>query len=192
MAFAAPLDTSIHVILPMQETLEMQVWSLGWEAPLEESTAISSVLAWRIPGTEEPGGLQSIGSQRVGHNWSDLAHMPSCQCCGEGKGDDKEGKIRARMGWRRLQFLRQTGCCHCAFVSNLNLSQHMRRRNVLQDWGPRGLPWVCSMGSRPPLTPRTPGGRTQPQAEATWLVPLPQKAPVAFPKPQDVRYSSPQ
>ena len=33
----------------------------------------SSVLAWRIPGTEEPGGLPSMGSHRVGHNWSDLA-----------------------------------------------------------------------------------------------------------------------
>ena len=35
----------------------------------------SSILAWRIPWTEEPGGLQSTGWQRVGHDWSDLAHM---------------------------------------------------------------------------------------------------------------------
>ena len=35
----------------------------------------SSILAWRIPRTEEPGGLQSIGLQRVGHDWRDLAHM---------------------------------------------------------------------------------------------------------------------
>ena len=35
----------------------------------------SSILAWRIPGTEEPGGLPSMGSNRVGHNWSDLAGM---------------------------------------------------------------------------------------------------------------------
>ena len=35
----------------------------------------SSVLAWRIPGTEEPGGLQSMGLQRVGHDWSDWAHL---------------------------------------------------------------------------------------------------------------------
>ena len=32
-----------------------------------------SILAWRVPGTEEPGGLPSMGSHRVGHNWSDLA-----------------------------------------------------------------------------------------------------------------------
>ena len=42
---------------------------LGWEDPLEEGKAIhSSILTWRIPWTEEPGGLQSMGSQRVGHN----------------------------------------------------------------------------------------------------------------------------
>jgi len=47
---------------------EMQVQSLGQEDPLEEEMAIHfSILAWRIPRTEEPGGLQSIGS-RVGHD----------------------------------------------------------------------------------------------------------------------------
>ena len=50
----------------MQET---QVQSLGREDPLEEEMAAhSSILAWRIPLTEEPGGLQSMGSQRVGHD----------------------------------------------------------------------------------------------------------------------------
>ena len=47
----------------------MQVRSLGWEGPLEKGMAIHfSILAWRIPWTEEPGGLQSIGSQRVRHD----------------------------------------------------------------------------------------------------------------------------
>jgi len=50
----------------MQET---QVGSLNQKDPLEEGMAThSSILAWRITWTEEPGGLQSIGSQRVGHN----------------------------------------------------------------------------------------------------------------------------
>ena len=57
-------DKRIH--LPMQET---PVQSLGWEDPLEEGTAIhSSILAWRIPRTEESGGLQSMGLQRVRHD----------------------------------------------------------------------------------------------------------------------------
>ena len=50
----------------MQETW---VWSLGWEDPLEKGMAThSSILAWRIPWTEEPGGLQSMGFQRVRHD----------------------------------------------------------------------------------------------------------------------------
>ena len=50
----------------MQET---QVRSLGWEDPLEEAMEThSSILAWRIQGTEEPGGLQSMRSQRVRHD----------------------------------------------------------------------------------------------------------------------------
>ena len=60
----------------MQETKERQVQSLGQEDPLEEGTAAhSSILAWRIPWTEKPGGLQSIGLQRDGHSWNDLAHV---------------------------------------------------------------------------------------------------------------------
>ena len=52
---------------------EMQVWSLNQEGPLEKDMATySSILAWRIPWTEEPGELQSIGGQRVRHDWSDL------------------------------------------------------------------------------------------------------------------------
>ena len=58
----------------MQETWETWIWSLGRENPLEENMATySSILAWRIPWTEEPGRLQFIGSQRIRHNWSNLA-----------------------------------------------------------------------------------------------------------------------
>ena len=54
--------------LAMQET---QVWSLGQEDPLKKGMATHpSILAWRIPWTEEPGGLQSVGVQRVRHNWA--------------------------------------------------------------------------------------------------------------------------
>ena len=48
---------------------ETRVQSLGWEDPLEKGMAThTSVLAWRIPWTEEPGGPESMGSQRAGHN----------------------------------------------------------------------------------------------------------------------------
>ena len=52
----------------MQEPKEMWIRSLGWEDALEEDMAAPfSILAWGIPWTEEPGGLQSIGLQRVGY-----------------------------------------------------------------------------------------------------------------------------
>ena len=50
---------------------ETWVWSLGWEDPLEKEMAIHSrTIAWKIPRTEEPGRLQSMGLQRVGHDWA--------------------------------------------------------------------------------------------------------------------------
>ena len=53
----------------------MLVRSFGREDPLEDSMAIhSSILAWEVPWTEEPGRLQSRASQRVRHNYNDLAH----------------------------------------------------------------------------------------------------------------------
>ena len=58
----------------VRETEETQVRALGREDPLQEGTAPhSSVLAWRIPCTEEPGGPQSVGLQRVGHGCRDSA-----------------------------------------------------------------------------------------------------------------------
>ena len=51
--------------------LETWVWSPGWKDPLEKEMAThSSTLAWKIPRTEKPGRLQSMGSQRVGHDWA--------------------------------------------------------------------------------------------------------------------------
>ena len=61
--------------LPWGSLAKWEVWvrSLGWEEPLEEGMATHSrILAWRIPWTEEPGGLQSIGSHRLGHDWGVL------------------------------------------------------------------------------------------------------------------------
>ena len=53
--------------LPTMQKIWVQ--SLGWEDPLEKGMAThSSILAWRIPWTEEPGGLRPMGSQRVGHD----------------------------------------------------------------------------------------------------------------------------
>ena len=56
---------------PPANVADAGVWSLGWEDPLEEGMSThSSILAWEIPWTKEPRGLESMGSQRVGHNWT--------------------------------------------------------------------------------------------------------------------------
>ena len=61
---ASPMTQWIKNLPVMQEIQEMWVQSLGREVPLQEEMAIhSSILAWEIPRTEEPGGLQSMGSQ---------------------------------------------------------------------------------------------------------------------------------
>ena len=69
------IDSCLSLVAQMVKHLpsmwETQVPSLGWEDPLEKETATpSSILAWRIPRTEEPGRLQSMESQRVGHDWA--------------------------------------------------------------------------------------------------------------------------
>ena len=62
----------------MQDLQETQVWFLGLEDPLEEEMAtLSSILAWETPWIEEPGGLQSMESQRVRQDWA-TEHNISC------------------------------------------------------------------------------------------------------------------
>ena len=64
-----PSGSVVKTTPAMQDPQEIKVQSLGQEAALEEKMALhSSILAWRIPWTEEPGRLQSVGSQRGGHD----------------------------------------------------------------------------------------------------------------------------
>ena len=61
---------------------ETGVWSLGREGPLEKEMAIhSSTIAWKIPWTEEPGRPQSMGSQRVRHDWATSLHFTTADSC---------------------------------------------------------------------------------------------------------------
>ena len=70
-----------HRLKQLPEMRETQVWSLGREDPLEKEVAThSSILAWRIPWREEPGRLQSMGSQRVGHDWATSLSLSFLSC----------------------------------------------------------------------------------------------------------------
>ena len=68
---ASPMAQCVKNLPAVQKTQETQVRSLGWEDLLEKAmTTHSSILAWKILRTEEPDGLQSMGSQGVGHDWA--------------------------------------------------------------------------------------------------------------------------
>ena len=65
--------TAVHGVAKSQTRLSDFTFTFQFHALEKEMATHSSVLAWRIPGTEEPGGLPSMGPHRVGHDWSDLA-----------------------------------------------------------------------------------------------------------------------
>ena len=64
---------AVHGVARIRTRLSDFTFTFHFHALKKEMATHSSVLAWRIPGTGEPGALPSIGSHRVGHNWSDLA-----------------------------------------------------------------------------------------------------------------------
>ena len=64
---------AVHGVAKSQTRLSDFTFTFHFHALEKETATHSSVLAWRIPGTGEPGGLPSMGSHRVGHDWSDLA-----------------------------------------------------------------------------------------------------------------------
>ena len=65
---------AVHGVARSRTRLSDFTFTFHFHALEKEMTTHSSVLAWRIPGTGEPGGLPSMGSHRVGHDWSDLAY----------------------------------------------------------------------------------------------------------------------
>ena len=74
-----------HMVKNLPAMHEIQLWSLGREDSLEKGMAThSSILAWRIPWRKEPGRLQSMGSQKTGHDWVTNTHFRSKDvftCC---------------------------------------------------------------------------------------------------------------
>ena len=69
---------AVHGVMKSQTRLSDFTFTFHFHALEKEMATHSSVLAWRIPGTGEPAGLPSVGSHRVGHDWSDLAAAAAC------------------------------------------------------------------------------------------------------------------
>ena len=80
--------TSVHGVAEGRTRLSDFIFTFHFHALEKDMATHSSVLAWRIPGTVEPGGLPSMGSHRVGHDWSDLAAAAAAVYpCGGGNGN---------------------------------------------------------------------------------------------------------
>ena len=104
---------------------ETQIRSLGGEDPLEKEMAThSSILAWRIPWREEPGRLQSMGSQRVGHNWATFLSLswPSNPTTGHTHWGNQN--------WKRHVYPNVYCCCCCYVTSVMSNSVRSRRRQT--------------------------------------------------------------
>ena len=102
----------------LQETQEMWVWSLHWEHPLEKGMATHpSILAWRIPGTEGPGGRQ-LWTHRVRHGWSDGARPSSKTCLHITQHCPQFTKAEFSF-WNRWDGLSAVGCCGHLCVNSL-------------------------------------------------------------------------
>ena len=86
---------AVHGVAKSQTRLSDFTFTFHFHALQKEMATHSSVLAWRIPGTGEPGGLLSMGSHRVGHDWSDLAAAAAVY------DTPKEGN---HLFWKSLQF----------------------------------------------------------------------------------------
>ena len=113
--WASLVAQMVNNLPAMQET---QVPSLGQEDHLEKEMAThSGILAWRILWTEGPGGLQSMGSHRVGHNWIDLALMKEWR---ERRKRRRRKEQRKKRGRRRRRRWRRITLIYLTFTEHLN------------------------------------------------------------------------
>ena len=117
----------------IQETQEMSVWFLGGEDPLEEGMAThSSIPAWRIPWSEEPGGLQSMRSQRVRHDWSDWTSgralsIDVCTTLPSFMHPSMDAQVASlsRVLWKAPQWTRLEGGVHRNFLFMIQKSRSL-------------------------------------------------------------------
>ena len=97
---------TVHGVAKSRIWLSNFTFTFHFHALEKEMATHSSVLAWRIPGTWEPGGLPSMGSHRVGHDWSDLAAAAAAECL--------------------LQFLSLSLSLFSVFLSTIHLSKTIK------------------------------------------------------------------
>ena len=92
---------AVHGIAKSRTWLNDFTFTFHFHALAKEMATHSSVLAWRIPGTEEPGGLLSMGSHRVGHNW--LSSSSSSSSMTKREKEEIDEAWRAQFGWWNIE-----------------------------------------------------------------------------------------
>ena len=98
---------AVHGVAKSQARLSDFTFTFHFHTLEKEMATHSSILAWRIPGTEEPSGLLSMGSHRVGHDWSDLAAMLSLSFLGGARGKEPTCQCRRHKGHRFNPWVRK-------------------------------------------------------------------------------------
>ena len=126
----------------------------------KEMATHSSVLAWRIPGMGEPGGLPSMGSHRVGHDWSDLAAV-AAESSGEKAMAPHSSTVARKIPWMeepgRLQSMGSLRVSHDGAISlSLSTFMHWRRK-----WQPTSVFLPGESHGRVSLVSCSPWGRTE-------------------------------
>ena len=130
-------------------------------------TTHSSVLAWRIPGTGEPGGLPSMGSHRVGHDWSDLAAAAAAAALTWGGNEAHQEIGGVAGGWCISPFYQDSSRSMATFSSGTHHHEGGLRRGLGSSGSqvrPSFLPWDPSSPLQP--SPRSPSPSCQSQWEA--------------------------
>ena len=116
---------------------ETWVRFLGWEDPLQKGmTTHSSSLAWRIPWTEESGGLKSMGSQRVGHDWATKTHTHNFKSSEEPKCDLVHVWLCIELRWKWLE-----NKCY-VYMTSLWVSAWVSWDGEREKYRPGFDPWV--------------------------------------------------
>ena len=126
---------AVHGVAEGRMRLSDFTFTFHFHALEKEMATHSSVLAWRIPGTGEPGGLPSVGSHRVGHDWSDLAaaalfiHISVYSCRGDGRQRDGYQPLQDR--WSAPGLLGHTSFPFLLCLCSVSFSSPLCRTCVL-------------------------------------------------------------
>ena len=140
---------AVHGVARSQTRLSDFTFTFHFQALEKEMATHSSVLAWRIPGTGEPGGLPSMGSHRVGHDWHDLAAVAAAAT----SFDTLYLFFVSLLLYRNGEFSLPNICC-LAVADSLILSHRSNRtENVAHFWA---YPLKCEF-KQPPLITCTSG-----------------------------------